>query len=63
LFFGSVDFLEMWPRTDEKQIPHPAKNAGIPFDFAQGRRDDKWRVNRGSQPSLFFHLNCALFGG
>jgi hypothetical protein len=24
----------------QKQIPHPAKNAGIPFDFAQGRRDD-----------------------
>jgi hypothetical protein len=25
----------------EKQIPHPAQTAGIPFDFAQGRRDDK----------------------
>jgi hypothetical protein len=29
-----------------KADPSPAKNAGIPFDFAQGRRDD---TRRGEQ--------------
>jgi hypothetical protein len=39
--FGSGPFKDS---TLEKQIPHPAKSAEIPFDFAQGRRDDKCRV-------------------
>jgi hypothetical protein len=25
-----------WPAESDKQIPHRAKNAGIPFGFAQG---------------------------
>src|SRR5580658_1781239 len=37
------------PSKNEKQIPHPAKTAGIPFDCARGRRDD--RLLRGRVPA------------
>jgi hypothetical protein len=49
-----------WPAETDKQIPHPVKDTGIPFDFAQGRRDDRrcsdpHRLSSVAQAVLFWH--------
>lgn len=38
----SADICDRARAKTEKQIPRPAKTAGIPFDLAQGKRDDRF---------------------